>query len=619
MKNILLLFILLISSSLLIAQSIPITGDQYHLYGPTTTTTSSLRVGGEIWTNSYPSIITHNGGNLHIDSKVGKAIFLNHYSATNTLLNTIGGNVGIGNYTPLQKLHVTGNTYFDGSVGIGTATPLSKLHIEGGALRISTDANNFFYSGIDAGGFFFERVSNVASTNKLRYQIKNISTNIYTQFYINGENSSFNFMNGNVGIGISKPAGLLHVKTAAEQLILHSPVNSRGLAIKVDADNINFNEVLIGNASPTNYIAQSATIMTFQKATDYVGIGTTNPGYKLDVNGTINATNILVNGQAVSTGNSSPWVTDGNDINFATGNIGIGANTPLEKLDVNGNIQIGNGQFIKGKRIDGFPAKVIGYEDNSNILSLSEYSTVPDEVRIYTPLDNNQGVSIYSTQQLVFFRNDGNVGIGTTTPSEKLHIVNASGPSKMVTTSTGGPSSIFTERTDGSWCGLSSGLNGSSLIIENGQTFTIARALTSETPYSSSYFGDASLLTIKPDGNIGIGTTDPKSKLAVDGKIRATEVKVMADVNVPDYVFAADYKLRTLKETQDFIARNHHLPEIPSAAEIGEDGFNLGEMDMRLLKKIEELTLYQIELMEKMEAQAKELQKIQKELLELKK
>ncbi|MEQ9404602.1 MAG: hypothetical protein RIM99_13505 [Cyclobacteriaceae bacterium] len=114
-----------------------------------------------------------------------------------------------------------------------------------------------------------------------------------------------------------------------------------------------------------------------------------------------------------------------------------------------------------------------------------------------------------------------------------------------------------------------------------------------------------------PNGNVGIGTTNPQSKLAVEGQIRATEVKVLADISVPDYVFEADYELRTLKETKEFVTENKHLPEIPSAAEIGENGIDLGDMNMRLLKKIEELTLYQIDLMEKLEEQQKRIEKLE--------
>ncbi|MBV6645195.1 MAG: hypothetical protein KI790_07085 [Cyclobacteriaceae bacterium] len=87
----------------------------------------------------------------------------------------------------------------------------------------------------------------------------------------------------------------------------------------------------------------------------------------------------------------------------------------------------------------------------------------------------------------------------------------------------------------------------------------------------------------------------------MNGQIRATEVKVLANITVPDYVFESDYELRTLKETKKYITKNKHLPEIPSASEIGENGIDLGDMNMRLLKKIEELTLYQIELLERLE------------------
>ncbi len=119
------------------------------------------------------------------------------------------------------------------------------------------------------------------------------------------------------------------------------------------------------------------------------------------------------------------------------------------------------------------------------------------------------------------------------------------------------------------------------------------------------------LFRINSNGNVGIGTTDPQSKLAVEGQIRATEVKVLADISVPDYVFEPDYKLRTLRETKEYITENKHLPEIPSAAEIGENGIDLGDMNMRLLKKIEELTLYQIELLEKLEELQNKVEKLE--------
>jgi hypothetical protein len=107
---------------------------------------------------------------------------------------------------------------------------------------------------------------------------------------------------------------------------------------------------------------------------------------------------------------------------------------------------------------------------------------------------------------------------------------------------------------------------------------------------------------VQQGGNVGIGVINPQSKLAVNGQIRANEVKVLSNIDVPDYVFENGYKLLSLKEVESYIGENKHLPEIPSAKEISNNGIDLGEMNMKLLKKVEELTLYQIELLKRIEA-----------------
>ncbi|ACU03277.1 hypothetical protein [Pedobacter heparinus] len=97
------------------------------------------------------------------------------------------------------------------------------------------------------------------------------------------------------------------------------------------------------------------------------------------------------------------------------------------------------------------------------------------------------------------------------------------------------------------------------------------------------------------NGDVGIGTTDPKGyKLAVNGKIRAQEIKVEASP-WPDYVFTKDYQLPTLQQTENHIKEKGHLPGIPSAEEVKANGIDLGEMNAKLLQKIEELTLHAIE------------------------
>ncbi|TCC97693.1 hypothetical protein [Pedobacter hiemivivus] len=98
------------------------------------------------------------------------------------------------------------------------------------------------------------------------------------------------------------------------------------------------------------------------------------------------------------------------------------------------------------------------------------------------------------------------------------------------------------------------------------------------------------------DNGVGIGTTNLNGyKLAVNGKIRAHEIKVET-ANWPDYVFTKSYQLPRLQETEKHIREKGHLPGIPSAEEVKTNGIDLGEMNAKLLQKIEELTLYIIDL-----------------------
>lgn len=110
-------------------------------------------------------------------------------------------------------------------------------------------------------------------------------------------------------------------------------------------------------------------------------------------------------------------------------------------------------------------------------------------------------------------------------------------------------------------------------------------------------YGDFSTDFVAINGNLGIGTTNTKGyKLGVNGSIAATEVVVAQYANWPDYVFSEDYNLPELSEVEEYIKENNHLPNVPSASDIEETGVPLGEMNRILLQKVEELTLYMIEL-----------------------
>ncbi|MEM0999534.1 MAG: hypothetical protein AAGN35_20925 [Bacteroidota bacterium] len=100
--------------------------------------------------------------------------------------------------------------------------------------------------------------------------------------------------------------------------------------------------------------------------------------------------------------------------------------------------------------------------------------------------------------------------------------------------------------------------------------------------------------------------------LTVDGKVLVEELKVQNSTNWPDYVFAPDYELADLESVEAFIDANQHLPDVPSAAEL-KDGVEIGEMQKTLLRKVEELTLYVIELNQTVKAQREQITELQAE------
>ena len=117
---------------------------------------------------------------------------------------------------------------------------------------------------------------------------------------------------------------------------------------------------------------------------------------------------------------------------------------------------------------------------------------------------------------------------------------------------------------------------------------------------------------ITNDGNVGIGTTNPQYKLDVKGQIRATEVLVQGVDQFADFVFDKDYRLPSLHEVNTFIQDNGHLPGIPSAQEVKDKGMSLVEMQVKLLQKVEELTLYSIRQQEEIKALKDELNTLKK-------
>lgn len=142
----------------------------------------------------------------------------------------------------------------------------------------------------------------------------------------------------------------------------------------------------------------------------------------------------------------------------------------------------------------------------------------------------------------------------------------------------------------------------------NGNDVTIMSStkLGTKTAYPLYFItGNTTRMIIASSGNIGIGTDNPQERLSVDGCILAKNVKINTSPNYwPDYVFSPDYELMSLDDLERYISNNKHLPGIISAKEIKEQGnVDLGEMNVKLLEKIEELTLYIIDLQKQIEKQ----------------
>jgi len=242
----------------------------------------------------------------------------------------------------------------------------------------------------------------------------------------------------------------------------------------------------------------------------------------------------------------------------------------------------------------------------------------------------NNGTNIYTNTGLF---PSSNVGIKTTTPTQDLHIYESNGPANIllqsnyneagnktlgsvnVTHTPTGDQFFFALRkwngvnemvqscyiaSTSTWAGFSS-FNYSTRQFELKDG--VADVLYSNT--GNTYFNN--------NGGVGIGVTSLGTgvKFQVAGKIKVQEVEV-ALTPWPDYVFQPDYKLKPLEEVESFIFDNKHLPDVPSQEDVEANGLNLGQMNGILLQKIEELTLYMIELKKENDLLKERITKLEK-------
>jgi hypothetical protein len=301
------------------------------------------------------------------------------------------------------------------------------------------------------------------------------------------------------------------------------------------------------------------------------------------------------------------WTASGNNIyNSNTGNVGIGTTSPNASLSV-----------ARGAGTDG-TAAFFGAENTSHFnYGLDEHTYIrggrkdiyseprgSDVIINDIPGFNYRDGVPQQGGNILLANGGGNVGINTDYPAwAKLQINGSIGSAVAMF---GADRFGVTVAADNPEIGLNYFYNNGTKTIKAGYGANFGMEPGTGNIYignfngnqSASDFGSISgyqyCMYIKQNGNIGIGTTDPTYKLSVNGNVRSKEVVV--ESGWADYVFNNNYTLPTLEETEKFIQQHKHLPGIPSAKEIQSNGLAVGEVQAKMMAKIEELTLYVIEL-----------------------
>lgn len=289
-----------------------------------------------------------------------------------------------------------------------------------------------------------------------------------------------------------------------------------------------------------------------------VGIGTTAPTEKLDVRGGARIDSTLTVGDSLLITNSARV---GEDLRVS-GNAHIEGN-----LNVNGGITLPNGPLNLEYLLDTVPAEDIQF------LTFDEYGNVKKGGNLK---------SIMYAETAYPPCKDGNDGYTTSASPIWLN-----GPGKLYTSSHCVPDAK-----------VGIGINNptAKLHIKTNESFyPLTKAILVEDRSGDKMF-----------------------QVNTNGLVYAREIKVNLDSSWPDYVFDSTYALIPLEDLKTYIAENNHLPNVPSASEIKENGINVAETDKMLMEKVEELTLYMIQLQEQLKVQQELLNQQQQVIQELK-
>ena len=432
-------------------------------------------------------------------------------SSTFKIANDVYGNFSTNNYF---------NITTGGNVGIGTTSPSAKLDISGSAEGRYLEVNAIAgFAGLSSGSAAMVELLNAGDGNTLFIKTQNSSRNDAAPLAVWTENNPrFLVRNdGNVGIGTTNPAAKLDIVGSNSGLALsfgttvpNNPLflNTYGgwSGIGMDASTAGLR--LVGEYQTNNPVVDmgyysSATVqhanwtsVMMVRQGGNVGIGTTNPGYKLDV---VSSGNVIArfNGSAVAASSATEIDILGPQSNGDL-NLGVGGSTFTDSTN---NIQ-NKGFIAAGSGLSGL-----------NLRSDAGYVQIT-------------AGGVAASYEVARFTASGNVGIGTTNPGSLLHVGPASTPGSTATptaiqldnqyrNAVGGNTSLkfYLYKNGNETYGI--GLNNAGGIEYHSGTAGDASS------YQAFYFGNSERIRFKGDGNVGIGTTNPAEKLAVVGNIRA--------------------------------------------------------------------------------------------------
>ena len=584
---------------------------------------SSFAIGVDVYSGASNSFAIGN----YVEVNASKSFVIGRgYDDTHRLINGTPSSMMIGFMSTAPTLFISSsngtltNMNLTGQVGIGNVTKFAaKLHIKSDEGELA----DIFLQSTD-----WDEARKSTSSIYIGTGGHSVTANAALGLIFNSE-KNYHFGAGNVGFGLDiaggeTPKARLHVKAEKEgiaSVFIEPTVWDDGTmpgggeietGIGLSTLSTKGAYLLLGNELH-GIGAKRNTGLIFSTESFYVF----NDGF-LKLGKDARAGSVLVCTDAFGTAKwfdaseISHWLPSGvSDIFYDKGNVGVGTDDPLSKLEVKGQVSIGyhvnpplgeNNLIVQGKVGIGTFNPSVELEVVGK-LKTTQLQILDGHLNGYILQCDNEGnaswinpteLNVGGWLQLannVYVEPNRYVGIGTSSPTQPLDVVGnvkISGDIFGARTTDWPPFRIFagTNENDGAYMLMSSN------AAQNASIKLFARGTAGCIEFFNA---NRQIMSVREDNNVYIGDHDNKSDLWVYGEIKAHLVRVTTDIGWFDYVFDKEYALMPLNQLEAFVNEHHHLPDMPTEQQVHEEGLDIAQMNALLLKKVEELTLYIIE------------------------